>query len=180
MSAFCIEKRRVGSCATFSFFLSHFPHICHEDQVCLAARDMNLDVECPSLCLFTSCGRSSTGAQRETTIPRRLVLAGYGYPFVDSPCRGFHPSDTGYRTGKCPFTGLFEDMVYAISATWPTFDMFGRAVLVFGFGLEMMTPMEGDSMLSTFSSGLDAILRPRRVGIWGRGTRAEIIPPKGL
>lgn len=44
-----IEKRRVGFCVLFS--LLHLPHICHEDQVCLAAWDMNVDVECPSLCL---------------------------------------------------------------------------------------------------------------------------------
>lgn len=42
---------RSGGSALVLFFLLHFTHICHEDQVCLAARDMNLDVECPSLCL---------------------------------------------------------------------------------------------------------------------------------
>jgi hypothetical protein len=34
-----------GSALSVPFSLFHFPHICHEDQVCLAAWDMNSDVE---------------------------------------------------------------------------------------------------------------------------------------
>lgn len=71
-------SRSGGSALVFLSLLFHFPHICHEDQVCLAARDMNLDVECPSLCLSLLCvvvrRSASTSGER---LPRRLDLALY-------------------------------------------------------------------------------------------------------
>lgn len=49
----CIKKRRDGSLLCFVSFV---PHICHEDwSASRHVEDMNLDVECPTLCFRFLC-----------------------------------------------------------------------------------------------------------------------------